>query len=173
MPPRFRSGSRSRMVAELIDDLHARGASIYVETDLQGNIQTVAIPAVSLVNSVELARDEAVPLLQVHRSGRSGQKFWQSRENSSLAPGLGHHYHVIYHAGGRMKLASASNHEGRSVMQRNSLPSPPNDVGFNPMVGSDAAPCAVNPKTGKRKHVGAIVIFTKQFHQFLGWGFAI
>jgi hypothetical protein len=42
-----------------------------------------------------------------------------------------------------------------------SLPSPPNHVGFNPMVGPDAAPRAVNPKTGKRKHVGAIVIFTK------------
>jgi hypothetical protein len=29
------------------------------------------------------------------------------------------------------------------------------------------------PTTGKRKHVGAIVIFTKQFHQFPGWRFAI
>jgi hypothetical protein len=52
-----------------------------------------------------------------------------------------------------------------------SLPSPPNDVGFNLTVGPDAAPRAVNPKTGKREHVSAIVIFTKQFHQFPGWGF--
>jgi hypothetical protein len=42
-----------------------------------------------------------------------------------------------------------------------SLPSPPNDVGFNRTVGPDAAPRAINPKTGKRKHVSAIVIFAK------------
>src|SRR5947209_5857632 len=54
-----------------------------------------------------------------------------------------------------------------------SLPSPPNDVGFNLMVGRDAAPSAVNPTTRKRNHVGAIVIFTKQFHRFPGWAFAI
>jgi hypothetical protein len=54
-----------------------------------------------------------------------------------------------------------------------SLPSPPNDVGFNLMVGRDAAPSAVNPTTRKRNHVGAIVIFTKQFHRVPGWGFAI
>jgi hypothetical protein len=53
-----------------------------------------------------------------------------------------------------------------------SLPSPPNDVGFNLTVGPDAAPRPINPTTGKRKHVGAIVIFTKQFHQFPGWRFA-
>jgi hypothetical protein len=35
-------------------------------------------------------------------------------------------------------------------------------------VGPDAAPRAVNPTTGKRKHVGAIVIFAKQFHQIPG-----
>jgi hypothetical protein len=51
---------------------------------------------------------------------------------------------------------------------RNSLPSPPNHFGFNLMVGPDAAPRAVNPTTGKRKHVGAIVIFAKQFHQIPG-----
>jgi hypothetical protein len=53
-----------------------------------------------------------------------------------------------------------------------SLPSPANDVGFNLTVGLDAVPCAVNPTARKRKHVGAIVIFTKQFHQFPGWRFA-
>jgi hypothetical protein len=55
---------------------------------------------------------------------------------------------------------------------RSSLPSPSNDVGFNLTVGPDAAPRPINPTTGKRKHVGAIVIFTKQFHQFPGWRFA-
>jgi hypothetical protein len=54
-----------------------------------------------------------------------------------------------------------------------SPPSPANDVGFNLTVGPDAAPRSINPTTGKRKHVGAIVIFTKQFHQFPGWRFAI
>src|SRR5205807_4583549 len=49
---------------------------------------------------------------------------------------------------------------------RSSLPSPSNDVGFNLTVGPDATPRAVNPKTGKRKYVSAIVIFAKQFHQF-------
>ncbi len=44
-------------------------------------------------------------------------------------------------------------------------------TGFNRTVRPDAAPCAVNPTTGKRKHVSAIVIFTKQFHQFPCWGF--
>src|SRR6201993_1354107 len=48
---------------------------------------------------------------------------------------------------GRCKLARR-----RSI----SLPSPPNDVGFNLTVGPDAAPRAINPKTGKRKHVSAI-----------------
>jgi hypothetical protein len=48
------------------------------------------------------------------------------------------------------------------------LPSPPDDFGFNLMVGPDAAPRAVNPTTWKRKHVGAIVIFAKQFHQIPG-----
>jgi hypothetical protein len=52
-----------------------------------------------------------------------------------------------------------------------SLPSPPNDAGFNLTVGPDAAPRAVHPKTEKRKHVSAIVIFAKQFHQFTRWGF--
>jgi hypothetical protein len=52
-----------------------------------------------------------------------------------------------------------------------SLSSPPNDVGFNRTVGPDAAPRAINPKTGKRKHVSAVMIFTKQFHQFARWGF--
>jgi hypothetical protein len=28
-------------------------------------------------------------------------------------------------------------------------------------------------RQGKRKHVSAIVIFTKQFHQFSGWGLAV
>jgi hypothetical protein len=51
-----------------------------------------------------------------------------------------------------------------------SLPSPANNVGINLMVGPNAAPYAVNPTTGKRKHVGAIVVLTKQFHQFPGWG---
>jgi hypothetical protein len=62
---------------------------------------------------------------------------------------------------------------GRHGDLPSSLPSPANDVGFNLMFGPDAAPRAVNPTTGKRKHVGAIVIFTKQFHQFPGWWFAI
>ena len=52
------------------------------------------------------------------------------------------------------------------------LPSPPNDFGFNLMMGPDAAPRAVNPTTGKGKHVGAFVIFAKQFHQMPGWRFA-
>ena len=53
-----------------------------------------------------------------------------------------------------------------------SLPSPANDVRINLMVGPGAVPCAVNPTARKRKHVSAIVIFTKQFHQFPGWRFA-
>jgi hypothetical protein len=53
------------------------------------------------------------------------------------------------------------------------LPSPPNDFGFNPKVGAHAAPHAVNPKTGKRKDVGAIVILTKQFHPVTGRRVAI
>jgi hypothetical protein len=44
---------------------------------------------------------------------------------------------------------------------QSSLPSPPNDVGINLMAGPDAAPGAVDPTTGKRKDVRAIVIFTK------------
>ena len=53
------------------------------------------------------------------------------------------------------------------------MPSPPNDFGFNPKVGARAAPHAVNPKTGKRKDVGAIVILTKQFHPVTGRRVAI
>jgi hypothetical protein len=53
------------------------------------------------------------------------------------------------------------------------LPSPPNDFGFNPKVGARAAPHAVNPKAGERKHVSAIVIFTKQFHPVTGRWFAV
>jgi hypothetical protein len=56
---------------------------------------------------------------------------------------------------------------------RNSLLSPANHVGFNQSAGPDAVPSAVNPKTGKRKYVGADVIFTKQFHQFPGWRFTV
>jgi hypothetical protein len=54
-----------------------------------------------------------------------------------------------------------------------SLPSPANDVGFNPKAGRDAAPRSVHPTAGKRKYVGAIVIFTKQFGRFPGWRFTI
>jgi hypothetical protein len=59
------------------------------------------------------------------------------------------------------------------VQAARSLPSPANDFGFNLMVGPDAAPRAVDPTAGKGKHVGAIVIFAKQFPQIAGWGFAI
>jgi hypothetical protein len=71
-----------------------------------------------------------------------------------------------------MLVMQEDRHEGQCNVP-SSLPSPPNDVGFNLMVGPDAAPNAVNPTTRKRNHVGAIVIFTKQFHLFPGWGFAI
>jgi hypothetical protein len=60
---------------------------------------------------------------------------------------------------------------GRQHDARCSLPPPANDVGINPMLGPSAVPCAVNPTARKRKHVSAIVIFTKQFHQFPGWRF--
>src|SRR6266436_5579738 len=56
---------------------------------------------------------------------------------------------------------------------RSSLPSPANNGGINLMVGPDAPPYAVNPTTGKRKHVSAIVVLTKQFHQFPGWWLTI
>ena len=59
------------------------------------------------------------------------------------------------------------------VQPRNSLSSPSYDFGFNLMVRSGAAPHAVNPKAGEREHVGAIVIFTKQFHPVAGWRFAV
>jgi hypothetical protein len=72
---------------------------------------------------------------------------------------------------GRMRYRFIVETSRRRAAQ--SLPSPANDVGFNLMVGPDAAPPSINPTTGKRKHVGAIVIFTKQFHQFPGWRFAI
>jgi hypothetical protein len=53
------------------------------------------------------------------------------------------------------------------------LPSPANNVGINLMVGPNAAPYAIRPTTGERKHVSAIVILAKQFHQFPGWWLTI
>jgi hypothetical protein len=41
------------------------------------------------------------------------------------------------------------------------------------MVGPDTPPYAVNPTAGKGKHVGAIVVLTKHFHQFPGWWLTI
>jgi hypothetical protein len=78
---------------------------------------------------------------------------------------------VEYHwLDGRYDRISARS-EGREHDIPYSLSSPADDVGCNLTVGPDAAPRAVNPKTGKRKHVSAIVIFAKQFHQFPCWGF--
>jgi hypothetical protein len=59
------------------------------------------------------------------------------------------------------------------VQAAHSLPSPPDDFGFNQVIGPGAAPCPVNPKTGEREHVGAFVIFTKQFHPVTGRGLTI
>jgi hypothetical protein len=79
----------------------------------------------------------------------------------------------VYQSFGEQRLDSFHRCLVDQYAPPSSLPSPPNDVGFNLIVGPDAAPSAVNPTTKKRNHVGAIVIFTKQFHQFPGWGFVI
>ena len=50
-------------------------------------------------------------------------------------------------------------------------PSPAKHIGLDPNTGRDAVPRTVRPPTGKREHVGAVVIFTKQFDRFSGWRF--
>jgi hypothetical protein len=63
---------------------------------------------------------------------------------------------------------------GRDLLRtamRQSSPSPAKDIGLDPNTGRDAVPRTVRPPTGKRKHVGAVVIFTKQFDRFSGWRF--
>jgi hypothetical protein len=54
---------------------------------------------------------------------------------------------------------------------RQSSPSPAKHIGLDPNTGRDAVPRTVRPPTGKREHVGAVVIFTKQFDRFSGWRF--
>ena len=49
--------------------------------------------------------------------------------------------------------------------------SPAKHIGLDPNTGRDAVPRTVRPPTGKREHVGAVVIFTKQFDRFSGWRF--
>jgi hypothetical protein len=62
----FTEGARARLdpvnprspeFAELLEDLRSRGAFVYIETDAQGNIQDIAIPAVFLVGSIEATRE--------------------------------------------------------------------------------------------------------------------
>jgi hypothetical protein len=53
------------------------------------------------------------------------------------------------------------------------LPSPANNIDFNSMASGAAVPRSVCPATGKRKRIGAVVTFAKQFHQFSSRRFAV
>lgn len=65
---RARLAPQSRGFAEIIEELRTLGAPVYVETDRQGVIRAVWIPAVFLVQSLEMTRegDVSVQLIISH-----------------------------------------------------------------------------------------------------------